>query len=69
MMSMAGPLGALSVGLAMSTTEFEDDVDGGPPRRHCRWVQQRPPSSFEDDIDGGALGGATGRFGSVHHQG
>jgi hypothetical protein len=26
--SMAGPLGALSVGLAASITEVEDDVDG-----------------------------------------
>jgi hypothetical protein len=28
---MAGPLGALPVGPAMSTSEVEDDVDGGPP--------------------------------------
>jgi hypothetical protein len=27
---MAGPWGALLAGLAVSTTEFEDDVDGGP---------------------------------------
>jgi hypothetical protein len=28
---MAGPLGALLVGPAASTIEFEDDIDGGPP--------------------------------------
>jgi hypothetical protein len=27
---MAGPLGALLVGPAASTIEFEDDIDGGP---------------------------------------
>jgi hypothetical protein len=29
---MVGPLGALPVGLAVSTIEVGDDVDGGPPR-------------------------------------
>jgi hypothetical protein len=27
---MAGPLGALSVGPIVATTEVEEDVDGGP---------------------------------------
>jgi hypothetical protein len=30
MMLMVGPLGALPAGLAASTTEIEEDVDGGP---------------------------------------
>jgi hypothetical protein len=37
-MSMAGPWGALSTGPVASTTEVEDDVDGGPLGRRCRWV-------------------------------
>jgi hypothetical protein len=28
---MAGPLGVLSVSLAVATTEAKEDVDGGPP--------------------------------------
>jgi hypothetical protein len=31
------------VGLTVSTTKVEGDVDGGPPGGHCRWVQQCPP--------------------------
>jgi hypothetical protein len=31
MMSIVGPLGALSAGPSASTTEVEDDVDSGPP--------------------------------------
>jgi hypothetical protein len=54
---MAGPLGALPVGLVVSTTEFEEDIDGGPPRKHCGQVRQRSPLSFEDDVDGGPAGG------------
>jgi hypothetical protein len=54
--SMAAPLGVLPVGLAASTIEVEEDVDGGAPRRHCRWVQQSPPRSFEDDVDGRPYG-------------
>jgi hypothetical protein len=41
--SMAGPLGALSAGPTASTTDVEDDVDGGPLGGRCRWVRQRPP--------------------------
>jgi hypothetical protein len=136
--SMAGPWGALPMGPAVSTTEVEVDIDGGPARRRCRWVRQWPPPSlkttsiagphggtvsgsdngchrvlkttsmvwtlgalpagptastteveddinggppwgalslglaastaeFEDDVDGGPLGGTTGGSGSVHH--
>jgi hypothetical protein len=43
MTSMAGSLGALPAGPAASTTEVEEDVNGGPPRRCYRWVRQRPP--------------------------
>jgi hypothetical protein len=31
------------VGPAATTTDVEDDVDGGPPGARCRWVQQCPP--------------------------
>jgi hypothetical protein len=46
-MLMVGPLGVLPTGSAASTTEFEDDVDGGPPGRLCWWVWQRPPPSLK----------------------
>jgi hypothetical protein len=68
MTSMVGPLGALPVGPPASTTEFEDDVDGGTPGRCCRCIQQRPPSSFEDDVDGEPHGGAVGGSDSIHHR-
>jgi hypothetical protein len=52
MMSMVGPLGALPVGPAASTTEVEDDFDDGPPG-----VLSAGPAvsttEFEDDVDGG----------------
>jgi hypothetical protein len=66
---MAGPLGALPVGSAGSTIEFEDDIDGGPPGRYCRWVRQHLPPSFEDDVDDGPPGGVADRSGIVHHRG
>jgi hypothetical protein len=53
---MVGPCGALPVGPTASTTEFEDDVDGGPPGGRYQQIRQRPPQSFEDDVDGGPLG-------------
>jgi hypothetical protein len=37
---MVGPLGALPVVLVASTTEVEDDVDGGPPGGCYQRVQQ-----------------------------
>jgi hypothetical protein len=40
---MADPLGALSIGPAASTTNVEEDVDGGPPGGRYRWVRHRPP--------------------------
>jgi hypothetical protein len=43
---MAAPLRALLVGPTASTTEFEDDVDGGHPGGCCRRVRQRPPPSL-----------------------
>jgi hypothetical protein len=45
----------------VSTTEFEEDVVGGPPRRRYWQVRQRPLPSFEDDIDSGPLGGCCRR--------
>jgi hypothetical protein len=47
MTAMACHLGVLPTGLATSTTEFEDDVDGGPPGGPYRWVQQRPPPNLK----------------------
>jgi hypothetical protein len=44
---MVGPLGVLLAGPAASTTEFEDDIDGGPPRGRYRQVRQRPPLSLK----------------------
>jgi hypothetical protein len=40
---MAGPLGTLSMGPAVSTIEVGDDVDGGSPGGRCRQVRQCPP--------------------------
>jgi hypothetical protein len=44
MTSMVGPLGALPASSTTSTSEFEDDIDGGPPEGRCR---QRPPLSLK----------------------
>jgi hypothetical protein len=60
---MAGPLGVLLVGPAVATTEVEKDVDGGPPRRRCRQVQQRPPPKLKETSMEGCLGGAASRSG------
>jgi hypothetical protein len=69
MTSMVGPLGgAVPVRPIASTTEFEDNVDGKPPRGRCRQVWQRPPPRFEDYIDGGPPGGVAGGSDSVHHR-
>jgi hypothetical protein len=67
-MSMVPP-GVLPVGPVVSTTEVEDDVDGGPPGRHCRQVRQRPPWRLKKTSMAGPLGGATGGFDNVHHRG
>jgi hypothetical protein len=54
---MAGPWGVLPAGLAASTTEVGDGVNGRPLGGRYRWVRQRPPLSFEDYVDGGPHGG------------
>jgi hypothetical protein len=64
---MAGPLGVLPVGPIASTTEFEDDADGGPPGGHYRRVQQCPPSSLKMMSMTGPLGGATNGSDSVRY--
>jgi hypothetical protein len=64
--SMVGPLGALLVGLAASTTEVGYDVDGGP----LGALPVGPIASttkVEDDINVGPLGGTAGASDSVHH--
>jgi hypothetical protein len=68
-MLMAGPLGALSVGLVASTTEFEDDVNGGSPGGHCRQVRQHAPVTLKTTSLAGPLGGAASGSGSVHDRG
>jgi hypothetical protein len=66
-MLMVGPRGALSVGPAVSTTEVEDDVDGGPPRALPVGLAAST-TEVEDDVDGGPPRGATGRSNSVWHR-
>jgi hypothetical protein len=53
---MAGHPGALPVGPTASNTEFEDDIDGGPPGGHCRWVWQRPPPRLKTSSMASPLG-------------
>jgi hypothetical protein len=64
-----GPPGGAPVGPTASTTEVEEDVDGGSPGGRCRWVQQRPPLRLRTTSMAGPLGGTTGGFNSVRHQG
>jgi hypothetical protein len=40
-------VGVLPVDPTVVTTEVEEDVDGGPPGGHCRWVHQQPPLSLK----------------------
>jgi hypothetical protein len=49
---MAGPLGALPVGSAASTTKVEDDVDGGP-RGALPVGPAASTTEFEDDVNAG----------------
>jgi hypothetical protein len=65
---MAGPLGVLLAAPAASTTEFDDDVNGAPPRGRCRWVRQRPPLRFKTMSMAGPLGGAVGESGSIRNR-
>jgi hypothetical protein len=51
----------------VSTTEVDDDINGGPPGE----LSVGPASSaieLENDIDGGAPGGIASECGSVHHR-
>jgi hypothetical protein len=43
------------------------NIDSGPPWRVLTEIWECPPSMLKN-IDGGPLGGATGEFGSAHHQ-
>jgi hypothetical protein len=45
------------MGPAVSTTEVEVDIDGGPARRRCRWVRQWPPPSLKTTSIAGPQGG------------
>jgi hypothetical protein len=40
----------------MTTTEVEEDVDGGPLRGCCRWVWQQPPLKLKKTSMAGYLG-------------
>jgi hypothetical protein len=42
-----GPLGALPVGMAASTTEVEEDVDGRPSGGCYQWIRQNPAPMFK----------------------
>jgi hypothetical protein len=56
------------VGPTASTTDVEDDVDGGP----LGALPAGPIAStteVQEDIDGGPPGGAVGGSDRVHHQG
>jgi hypothetical protein len=67
MTSMVGLLGALSAGLAASTTKVEDDIDGGPHGGCCWRVQQRPPPRLKTTSMAGPMEGVAGGFSSIHH--
>jgi hypothetical protein len=51
-----GPLGALPVGMAASTTEVEEDVDGRPPGGCYQWARQHPAPMFKMMSMAGPLG-------------
>jgi hypothetical protein len=63
---MVGPLGALPVGPIVTTTEVEEDIDGGPPRAHCRRVWQQSPPRLKKMMMVGPLGSATGGSDNGH---
>jgi hypothetical protein len=65
--SIAGPLGALSAGLAIATTEDKEDIDGRPPGGRCQWVWQRPLLRLKKTSMVGPLGGVASGFGSGCH--
>jgi hypothetical protein len=48
----------LLAGPAASTMEVEEDINGGPPGRRCRWVQQRLPPRLKKPSMAGPWGGA-----------
>jgi hypothetical protein len=60
---------ALSVGSAVSTTEFKDDVDGSPPWGALPTGPVASTTEVEEDIGGRPLVGVIGGFGSIHHRG
>jgi hypothetical protein len=56
------------VGPGVSTTDVEDDIDGGPPGGCYRQVWQHPPPRLKKTLMVGPLGGGTaGRSGNAHH--
>jgi hypothetical protein len=56
------------VGPVASTTEVEDDIDGGPPVGCCRQVRQRPPPSLKMTLMAGLLEDAAGGSGNIRHR-
>jgi hypothetical protein len=48
--------GVLPMGLIVSTTEVEEDVNGGPLGGHCWWVWLRPPPMLKMLSMAGPLG-------------
>jgi hypothetical protein len=55
------------VGLAVATTDVEEDIDGGPPRGRYRRVQQWPPLRLKMMSMVAPLGDATSGSSSSHH--
>jgi hypothetical protein len=67
--SMAGPLGALSVGPAASTTEVRDGIDGRPLGGAVGGSGSVGHRVLKMTSMVGPLGGAADGSGSVHHRG
>jgi hypothetical protein len=65
---MAGPLGALSAGLAAAATEVKEGIDGGP----LGALPAGPvavTTEDEEDVDGGPPRSIIGGSDSGHHRG
>jgi hypothetical protein len=60
-MWITDPWGALPASPALSTTEYEDDVDVGPPCGVLLVGLAASTTEFEDDVDGGPPRGSCGR--------
>jgi hypothetical protein len=55
------------MGAVVATTEFEEDVNGGPLGGMLPVGLAVATIKVEEDVDGGPPGGAIGGSGSSHH--